>query len=186
MATHEDVTEHEANRIVADERLSMQTLIDWVPDYLWVKDTQSRFLIANKAIASDSGRAKPSDMIGLSDFDIHPTDVARTFRAVEEGILDSGVPMIDQEESIVDSSGATKWLSSTKVPLRDAQNQITGLIGIAHDITARKQADVLRNGQAHILEMIAMSAPLEEVLEQLMYLVESQLNGISGSVMLVD
>ncbi|MDP2778938.1 PAS domain-containing protein [Devosia sp.] len=172
---------------MADERfLSLQTLIDWVPDYLWVKDTQSRFLIANKAIASDSGRAKPSDMIGLSDFDIHPTAVARTFRAVEEGILDSEVPMIDQEESIVDSSSATKWLSSTKVPLRDAQNQITGLIGIAHDITARKQADVLRNGQAHILEMIAMSAPLEEVLEQLKYLVESQLNGIFGSVMLVD
>lgn len=186
VATHEDITELEANRVVANERLSLQALVDWVPDYLWVKDRASRFLVANKALAADSGRAKSSDMIGLTDFDLHTPDVARNFLAIEESILSSGQPMIDQEESIVDSSGATKWLSSTKVPLRDGQNEIIGLVGIAHDITARRQAALLRDGQAHILEMIAMSAPLEEVLEQLMHLTESQLLGIFGSVMLVD
>jgi len=185
VATHEDITELKANRTVANERLSLQALIDWVPDYLWVKDKESRFVVANKALASDSGRTT-TDMIGLTDFDLHAQDVARHFRAIEERMLASGEPMIDKEETIVDATGAHKWVSSTKVPLRNNHGEIFGLVGIAHDITARKRADSLRDGQARILEMIAMSAPLEDVLEHLVGLIESQLVGILGSVMLLD
>lgn len=186
VATHEDITALAANRQIAAERISLQTLIDWVPDYLWVKDTESRFIVANRALALDSGREKTSDMVGLTDFDLHAPELARKFRAVEQNVLSSGQPMIDKEEFIVDALGAGKWVSSTKVPLRNAQNDIIGLVGIAHDVTARKQADVLRDGQAHILEMIAMSALLEDVLDRLMRLVESQLTGIFGSVLLLD
>ncbi|WP_245518513.1 EAL domain-containing protein [Mesorhizobium sp. M4B.F.Ca.ET.169.01.1.1] len=186
VATHEDITALVANRQIVDERISLQTLIDWVPDYLWVKDTESRFVVANRALAVDSGREKTSDMIGLTDFDLHAPELAQKFRAVEQTVLSSGQPMIDKEEFIVDASGAGKWVSSTKVPLRNAHNDIIGLVGIAHDVTARKQADVLREGQAHILEMIAMSALLEDVLDRLMRLVESQLTGIFGSVLLLD
>ncbi|RWE61126.1 EAL domain-containing protein [Mesorhizobium sp.] len=186
VATHEDVTELTANRLIVDERISLQTLIDWVPDYMWVKDTESRFVVANRAIASDSGKDKASDMIGLTDFDLHAPELAQRFRAIEQDVLRTGRPMIDEEEFVVDASGAGKWFSSTKVPLRNVQNDIFGLVGIARDITARKQADVLRDGQAHILEMIATSAPLEDVLDRLMRLVESQLTGIFGSVLLLD
>ncbi|WP_245500190.1 EAL domain-containing protein, partial [Mesorhizobium sp. M4B.F.Ca.ET.089.01.1.1] len=186
VATHEDITALVANRQIVDERISLQTLIDWVPDYLWVKDTESRFVVANRALAVDSGREKTSDMIGLTDFDLHAPELAQKFRAVEQNVLSSGQPMIGKEEFIVDASGAGKWVSSTKVPLRNARNDIIGLVGIAHDVTARKQADILREGQAHILEMIAMSALLEDVLDRLMRLVESQLTGIFGSVLLLD
>ncbi|WP_192177389.1 diguanylate cyclase domain-containing protein, partial [Mesorhizobium amorphae] len=186
VATHEDITELIASRQIVDERMSLQALIDWVPDYLWVKDTESRFVVVNRALAADSGREKTDAMIGLTDFDLHAPEMARKFRDIEQRVLRSGKPMIDEEEFIVDASGAGKWLSSTKVPLRNLDNEIFGLVGIAHDITARKQADVLRDGQAHILEMIAMSAPLEDVLDRLMRLVESQLTGIFGSVLLLD
>lgn len=186
VATHEDVTELKATRSVANELITLQTLIDWVPDYLWVKDAESRLVVVNKALASDSGRAKTSDMIGLTDFDLHGPEAARAFRALEQDILSSGQPMIDREESIVDASGAQRWLLSTKVPLRNDRNEIFGLVGIARDITERKRADVLRDGQSQILQMIAMSAPLEEVLRHLMHLVESQLTGIYGSVLLLD
>ena len=186
VATHEDITALVATRQIVDERISLQTLIDWVPDYLWVKDTESRFVVANRAVAVDSGREKTSDIFGLTDFDLHAPELAKKFLAVERDVLSSGQPMIDREEYVVDVSGAGKWLSSTKVPLRNAQNEIIGLVGIAHDITARRQADILREGQAHILEMIAMSALLEDVLDRLMRLVESQLTGIFGSVLLLD
>jgi diguanylate cyclase (GGDEF)-like protein/PAS domain S-box-containing protein len=186
VATHEDITDLTANRQIVDERISLQALIDWVPNYLWVKDTQSRFIVVNSALATDSGRDKTADMIGLTDFDIHPPEVAQKFRQVEQSVLESGQPLIDAEEFVVNASGTVKWLSSTKVPLRNAQNEIFGLVGIARDITARKQADVLRSGQANILEMIATSAPLENVLDSLMRLVESQLKGIFGSVLLLD
>jgi len=186
LATHDDVTELKVARTAMAERISLQTLIDWVPDYLWVKDAESRFVVANRALASDSGRANVSDMIGLTDLDIHAPDDAQTFRAIEQNILSSGQPMIDREESIVDVSGAKKWFLSTKVPVRDDRNGIFGLVGIARDITGRKQADTLREGQSQILRMIASSAPLEEVLERLMLLVESQSTGIHASVLLLD
>ena len=186
VATHEDITDLAASRQIVDERISLQALIDWVPNYLWVKDTQSRFVVVNSALATDSGRDKTADMIGLTDFDIHPPEVAQRFRQVEQSVLESGQPLIDAEEFVVDASGTVKWFSSTKVPLRNAQNEIFGLVGIARDITARKQADVLRSGQANILEMIATSAPLENVLDSLMRLVESQVKGIFGSVLLLD
>lgn len=186
VATHEDITDLIANRQIVDERISLQALIDWVPNYLWVKDTQSRFIVVNSALATDSGHDKTADMIGLTDFDIHPPEVAQKFRRIEQSVLESGQPLVDEEEFVVNASGAGKWLSSTKVPLRNVQNEIFGLVGIARDITARKQADVLRSGQANILEMIATSAPLENVLDSLMRLVESQLKGIFGSVLLLD
>jgi diguanylate cyclase (GGDEF)-like protein/PAS domain S-box-containing protein len=186
ISTHEDVTELAATRQIADERISLQTLIDWVPDYLWVKDAQSRFIVVNRALATDSGRAKTSDMIGLTDFDLHAPDLASKFRAMELHLLQTGQPVFDKEEFVVDASGAGKWLSSTKVPLRNEQNEILGLVGIAHDITGRKKADLLRDGQAQILEMIATGVPLEEVLGRLVLLMESQLTGIFGSVLLLD
>lgn len=186
ISTHEDVTELAATRQIADERISLQTLIDWVPDYLWVKDAQSRFIVVNRALATDSGRAKTSDMIGLTDFDLHAPDLASKFRAMELHLLQTGQPVFDKEEFVVDASGAGKWLSSTKVPLRNEQNEILGVVGIAHDITGRKKADLLRDGQAQILEMIATGVPLEEVLGRLVLLMESQLTGIFGSVLLLD
>ncbi len=154
VATHEDITELKATRVVANERISLQTLIDWVPDYLWVKDAGSRFVVANKAIASDSGRANTCDMIGLTDFDIHAPEAARKFRAVEEDILRSGQPMIDREESIVTSSGAKRWLLTTKVPLRNDQNEIFGLVGLSRDITELKATRAVANERVSLQALI--------------------------------
>ena len=137
-----------ATRQIVDERISLQALIDWVPDYLWVKDTESRFVVVNRALAADSGLDKTSDMIGLTDFDIHAPDFAQTISPDRAGGARKRTTVIDTEELVVDASGNEKWLSSTKVPLRNEQNEIFGLVGIAHDITARKRADLLRAGQA--------------------------------------
>jgi PAS domain S-box-containing protein len=186
VSTHEDITELQASRSVAHERISLQTLIDWVPDYLWVKDAESRFVVVNRALAADSGRARASDMIGLTDFDLHAPEAARHFRACEQQILTTGRPMIDAEESVINAFGVKKWILTTKVPLRNDQNEIFGLVGIARDITTRKLADVLRDGQAQILEMIATNAPLMDVLDRLVRLVESQLRGILGSIFLLS
>ena len=186
VSTHEDITELQANREIADNLMSLQALIDRVPDYLWVKDANSRFVVANKAITLDSGRSRTSDMIGLTDFDIHAEERARGFRKIEKEILRTGAPMIDEEESVIDPKGAKKWVSSTKVPLRNAKGEIFGLLGISRDITARKLADALRDGQAEILEMIASGARLEAVLDRLARLIESQLDKLFVSICLID
>ena len=184
--THEDITELKATRAVANERISLQALIDWLPDNLWVKDVESRFVIANKITATRIGVAGPADLIGKSDLELHSAEIARKFIADERKVIESGQPIIDMEECIVGASGSKRWMLATKVPLRNERNEIFGVAGISRDITQRKLADALREEQAEILQMIAMSAPLEAVLDHLMHLVESQLTGIFGSVLLLD
>ena len=186
VATHEDVTELKASRAVAKERVSLQALIDKVPDKLWVKDADSRFIVANSATAAEYGMATPAELIGKTDFDLYEPSVAKGFFAIEQEIIRSGHPLVDIDEQIVDALGEKRWLSTTKVPLRDERSEAAGLLGISRNITERKQADVLRAGQARILEMIATSAPLNEVLDRLMELVESQVAGIIASVLLLD
>jgi diguanylate cyclase (GGDEF)-like protein/PAS domain S-box-containing protein len=186
LCIHEDVTDQQTDRSLAKERISLQTLIDWVPDYLWVKDTESRFVVVNKALAIDAGRSQASDVVGLNDFDFHSKDLAEQFRARELEILKSGQPMLDREEAIIGASGSCKWFLSTKIPLRNEDGEIFGLVGISRDITERKRAETLREGQARILEMIATMEPVSAVLDHLILLVESQLSGIFGSVLLLD
>lgn len=186
VSTHEDVSTEIANATLTNERLSLQILIDTVPDYLWVKDRESRFIVANKALAADWGMSNPADMVGLSDADYHAPELANVFRERELDIIRSEIPMIDREEFVVNAAGEGKWLSSTKMPLRNAANAIFGIVGIARDITERKRAEALRDGQAKVLEMIAISAPLSEVLGHLVLLIEAQLSGIIGSILLLD
>ena len=144
----------------ADERISLQVLIDQVPDFLFVKDLEGRFVIANGAIGAGYGRARPDDLLGLTDFDLHPAGVAQRFFDIEQSIMRTGKSMIDMQEVIVSPAGTKKWLSTTKVPLHNDQHQIVGLVGIGRDVTARKQAEDFRNGQAQILEMIATNVKL--------------------------
>ena len=184
--THEDVTGQNPRHGLADERIALQLLIDQVPDYLWIKDCESRFVVVNKALATDCGLAATSDLVGRSDFDIHPLEAARVFRAHEMQLLASGRSAVDIEESVVTKSGDRRWLSSTKAPLRDDDGEVFGLMGIARDVSARVLADELRDGQAQLLEMIAKGAPLHAVLDRLIRLVEAQLSGIFGSILLLD
>jgi diguanylate cyclase (GGDEF)-like protein/PAS domain S-box-containing protein len=186
VGTHEDITELKATRAVANERVSLQALIDWLPDNLWVKDVKSRFVISNQATATRIGLPGPADLIGKSDLELLPSEIAQKFFADEQKIVQTGQPMVDMEEYVFDASGGKTWILTTKVPLRNDHNEIFGVAGISRDITERKLADALRDGQAQILQMIAMSAPLEDVLDRLVRLIESQLTGISGAILLVD
>jgi diguanylate cyclase (GGDEF)-like protein/PAS domain S-box-containing protein len=168
------------------ERGLLRAMIDHVPDYLFAKDLESRFLVVNKAVAEIHGCARLDEMIGKTDFDLHTPELAAKFFEIEQTIIRSGQPMIDMEEVVVDKSGAKKWLSTSKVALHNEQNEIIGLVGISRDVTTRKQADVLREEQAIVLEMIAMNAPLSEILDRLVHLMEAQLEGVLGSILLLD
>jgi diguanylate cyclase (GGDEF)-like protein/PAS domain S-box-containing protein len=181
---HDDITKSKGE--VENERISLQTLIDWLPDNLWVKDAKSRFLTSNKATAIQIGLTGPADLKGKTDLELHPLEIARQFFADEQKIIQSGQPLIDKEEYVVNASGDKTWLLTTKVPVRNEMNEVIGLVGISRDITERRRSDLLRDGQAQVLEMIATSVSLADVLEHLMHLVESQLTGIFGSVLLLD
>jgi diguanylate cyclase (GGDEF)-like protein/PAS domain S-box-containing protein len=183
---HEDVTEAPERRLPIEERGSVQSLIDAVPDNLWVKDPQSRFVIANAATARRLGHAAPQELIGKSDLELCPPETAHKYLADERDVIETGRPMIDSEEYVLAPDGGKVWIATTKVPLRNARGEIVGVIGVSRDVTARRLANALRDGQAQILEMIARGAPIATVFDRLVRLIESQLVGVICAAMLLD
>jgi diguanylate cyclase (GGDEF)-like protein/PAS domain S-box-containing protein len=168
------------------ERGLLRQLVDQLPDVLFVKDTQSRFLIANRATALDLGQPDPAVLLGKTDLDFYPPALGKAFMAHEQALIASGEGVIDIEQLSSDRSAGEKWFSVTKIPFRDADGRIVGIVGVCHDITERKRAKELRIGQAEILELVASGARLDLVLERLVLLIESQVPNVAGSVLLVD
>lgn len=135
----------------AAERSLLRALIDNLPDYIFVKDTQSRFVLNNKAHLQVLGATTPDQVSGKTDFDIFPSELAAQYYADEQRIIQTGQPLINHEEITLTPQGKRQWLLTTKVPLRDRQEQIIGLVGVSRDITERKhmeevlQASEVRN-----------------------------------------
>ena len=130
----------EGHRRLQDERNWLRAIIDQVPDYLFVKDTECRFIIANKAVAADLGR-DPVSIIGATDADVHPPGRSEEFLTDDRRVVATGEAMIDKEEFVIRPSGEPRWLSTSKVPLRDENGAVIGLVGVARDITQRKLAE---------------------------------------------
>lgn len=136
-----------AERLLTADWPLFRAMIDQVPDYLFVKDTKSRFVIANRAVAADLGH-QPADLIGKTDFDLHERDIARKFFADEQTVLSSGEAIIDIEEYLIDLTGKEKWFLTSKIPLRDDDGEIIGLVGVCRDITDRKHVEQQMNFMA--------------------------------------
>ncbi|MCL4297085.1 MAG: PAS domain S-box protein [Anaerolineae bacterium] len=120
----------------------VSTLIDNLPDYVYAKDAESRFILLNKATAHLLGVSSPDEVVGKTDFDFFPPELARQFRADEQALMQSGQSLLNHEERLVDSTtGQTRWNLTSKIPLQDDKGKIIGLIGINRDITQRKQAE---------------------------------------------
>ncbi|MBV9288020.1 MAG: EAL domain-containing protein [Hyphomicrobiales bacterium] len=183
-AAHQAVIRQEAE--IAALTQSLKKLIDLVPDNLWIKDAESRFAVANDATARQIGLASSGDLIGKTDLELHPPETAQKYYADEQRVVRTGEPLIDFEEYVLAPGGAKVWMTTTKVPLRDDDGKVVGIVGISRDITARKLAETLRDGQAQILEMIATGAPLTDILGRLIRLIESQMSGVKSSIMLID
>jgi PAS domain S-box-containing protein len=133
---------------LARERNLLRTLIDNVPDLIYAKDSDSKFVLVNAAMAKSMGAADPSELLGKSDFDFHPLELAQEFRADEIALMTQGKPLLDKVEFIYTPTGEQLWFSSIKVPLRDAQGEVIGLVGVGRDITAaRAQALKLRESE---------------------------------------
>ncbi|HEY9151253.1 MAG TPA: PAS domain S-box protein [Anaerolineales bacterium] len=134
------------SRKQAEERLAqnhtlLRTLIDNIPDRIYVKDTQGRKIISNIADWQGSGGKTMEDVLGKSDFDTYPPELAATYWADDQSVLNLGMQITAREEPGLDSQGSPIWVMTTKVPLRDGNGKITGMVGIGRDITERKQAE---------------------------------------------
>lgn len=125
----------EKNKIM-EERDLLRLLIDNIPHHIYLKDKESKFIIANSTTASVMGVEKPALLINKRDIDLHhPPELANKYFQEEQKIIATGEPLISYQERFVDFAGHNRWLLTTKVPFFNTNGEIAGIVGINHDIT---------------------------------------------------
>ncbi len=142
------------DRTLQQERKLLQALMDNVPDAIFFKDRNLHFTRVNSAEAAMLGQADAASVVGRQLGEVLPHEHAAAIEDQERDILERGVPVIDKVEAVVDAAGVVTWHSITKVPIRRGEEAV-GLIGIARDITKRKQAeDYLRRAHDELQKAV--------------------------------
>ena len=137
-----DVTEREENRTaLARERDLLRTLMDSLPDLIYVKDIDGCFVTVNRALLNLWGDPTPESIVGKDAFDFAPKELAAEYTLEDREVLETGEPIVDREETVAGPAGARLIYSTTKVPLHDQEGRVSGLVGIDRDITRRKQTE---------------------------------------------
>lgn len=134
---------------MACEQDLLQVLMDNSPDFLFFKDTESRFIKTNTAHArSVLGIANPDEAVGKTDFDFFPRADAQRFYEEEQRIMQTGQPVVAREWQVPTQSEETLWVSEHKIPIRDKVGQVIGIVGIAREVTQRVRAqEALRESE---------------------------------------
>jgi PAS domain S-box-containing protein len=126
---------------LAHERNVLRTMIDLMPVFIYAKDAQSRFTACNDLVARRMG-ATPEQLIGKTDFEFFPREMAQKFYDDEQALIRSNKPLINHEELAFDKTrGMDRVILTSKVPLRDANGVPVGIVGTGYDITERKATE---------------------------------------------
>jgi PAS domain S-box-containing protein len=119
----------------------LRALIDNIPDFIYIKDTQSRFVVANKHTVQVLNAESPENIIGKTDFDFFPKKMAQKFFNDEQRIIKTKKPLINIEEEALDQKKRLITIATTKVPWYDRHGNILGIIGIGRNITKFKEIE---------------------------------------------
>jgi PAS domain S-box-containing protein len=122
------------------ERQHLRTLIDTIPDLIWHKDQQGRYLGCNPRFEQFVG-ASQAEILGKTDYDFVDRELADSFRKNDLRAMQADGPVINEEEITFACDGHQELLETTKAPLRNKHGQVFGVLGIGHDISARKRAE---------------------------------------------
>jgi two-component system, sensor histidine kinase and response regulator len=174
-----DVTQEKLmEQQLAHERELLRKLLDTIPDRIYFKDRDSRFLKVSRALAEQFGMGDPEAVVGKTDFDFFAEEHARPAYEDEQRIVLTGAPMIGKTEKETWADGRISWALTTKMPLRDPEGRIIGTFGISRDITRLKQAETeLSEARDDALESARLKA---EFLAIMSHEIRTPMNGIIG------
>jgi PAS domain S-box-containing protein len=142
LGAHVDISAlKNAEEKLFNERLLLRTIIDKIPDAIYVKDTNVRKILANKADYTNCGFDSEEEVLGKSDFDVYPKEIAEQFFANDQKILKQEETTLNSLEKLTKKNGETLWLNTTKLPLHNKEGESIGIIGIGRDITHQKEAE---------------------------------------------
>ncbi|MDD1612221.1 MAG: PAS domain S-box protein [Methylococcaceae bacterium] len=147
-----DISEQrQAEKALNESRNLLKTIIDTVPVRIFWKDRDLRFLGCNPVFARDAGVTDPQDLIGKSDYEMSWAANADIYRADDRKILKTGIAKLAYEEPQTTPDGRTIYLRTSKVPLRNSNNEIIGIVGVYDDISELKKAEAELNLTAQLL-----------------------------------
>ncbi len=170
----------------SDRHALLEAMIDHVPDFIYAKDLEGRFLFANRAIVTENGFDTVEQLIGLTDYDINGEAARRAgIPDTEARVMRTGEPDLGYEERAM-RGDIDRWLMMSRVPLKDKAGNIIGVVGASRDITQKKASERLLQAQAHILEMIVAAARIEDFLEEFVKAIENLATGLACAVRVFD
>lgn len=148
-----------AEEELINERLLLRTVIDNIPDSIYCKDLNGRKTLANITELRYSGAKSEKEILGKTDFDFYPKELAEGFFADDQLVVQTGNPVLNREEFVLDEFGQRQWLLTSKLPLKDEKGSIVGIVGIGHNITSRKQAEeALRENEVKLNVILQSTA----------------------------
>jgi len=173
-AMRERLRQHASELGAANAR--MATILDNIPDLAWVKDADGRYVAVNRALAAAKGFDEPAGMIGLTDHDVHPAEMADTYRTADLEVMASGGSKLIEEDH-VNAGGSITLVETIKTALHDGEGQVVGTVGIARDITARRQAEADREARQ---AAEAANQAKSEFLANMSHEIRTPMNAILG------
>ncbi|WP_420455349.1 PAS domain S-box protein [Rubrivirga sp.] len=168
------------------QRQLLRTVIDTIPDHIYVKDAQGRATLRNLASARSLGYDRPEDAVGLTDADADESEASRAILADDLHVVRTGEPIRNKEER--DSEGG--WLLTTKVALRDGHGEIVGLVGVSRDITMQREAkaalvEAKEAAEAAREAAEASTRAKSEFLANMSHEIRTPMNGVIGMTSLL-
>lgn len=157
----------------------LEAMLENIPDRIYFKDTQSRFIKISRALANRLGVSHPDHAVGKTDFDFTTPDKAREYFEDEQRIIKTGEPLINKIERQILPNGDKAWSSTTKVPLRNTGGTIIGIVGINRDITDLKLAEQKIESINRELREASRQAGMAEVATGVLHNVGNVLNSVN-------
>ena len=151
----------------------LQLVLDAIPIRVFWKDKELGYLGCNQLFADDAGLDSPEEIIGKNDFELASADQAELYRSDDRQVIESGTPKLNFEEPQTLPDGSQMWLRTSKIPLHDAEGNISGVLGTYEDITERKRAEAERERlQQEVIEaqkrsLQELSTPIIPIMERI-------------------
>jgi PAS domain S-box-containing protein len=191
----QDITDRkQAQETLEREHYLLRMIIDYLPDYIYLKDAEQRCLVSNIANARTLGTT-PEELVGKTLADFYPPEEAEQYNTIEQQVMATGQAVVNQENSFFAiETNKQHWTLMSRVPFRAKDGTVIGVIGISHDITDRKLAEIALAEQAEETAMLyevsgklaSAAVNLDDLAHQIAKIVVEDLKLAECGVWMVD